>query len=172
MKIFGTGWQDLQRLVTITRRKRWITKTLDSVAVKTKKDIIRNIQSGGSYAGQPFLPNASLTVYLKGSSRPWINTGKHLRGVEIAKSSTERAVGWDGETGEIAEIVEFGAAVPVTPQMRKDFITEGFVLRDSTQNIIIPGRPNLTALAQKYKSTGELLAVAKSVIGREFNVKV
>ncbi len=169
-RMFGNGWKAIKVLARNSRRKTWIHKALNEVSKKVKRDIRRNIESGGGYAGQTFKPNSPITLHIKKSFRPWIDSGAHMRNIQIAKSGLNRSIGWDGMMGVTAEITEFGLTLLVTPQMRKWFVAQGTPLSSSTGTITIPGRPNLTALAKKYRSTNELGNLAQKIVGGYFRV--
>jgi hypothetical protein len=96
--------------------------------------------SSGSLAGQPFAPNAPLTVRLKGSSKPWIDTGDTLNNVapifideNFGFIGLKRGTIHKGKEGkkiaDIAEVVEYGGIV---------------------NGREIPARPNLGAVLEAF----------------------
>lgn len=74
---------------------------------------------------------------------------KDFKGLEELKKSGKVRVGWREDTKydentpvyKIAAIQEYGATIPVTDKMRGWFLANGFPLKKTTTEIIIPPRP-------------------------------
>lgn len=171
MSLFGDGWNKIKDLAARVT-KNPIDRAMDKLTKKVKDDIQNNISSGGSLAGKTFRRNKPLTKHLKSGDKPWIASGNTMNSVQIAKAGSNYGVGWNGETGDTARVVEYGIAILVTPRMKLWFGAQGFPLKESTSYIIIPPRPNLTALAKKYLASKELLELLGKEVGRSMNVKV
>jgi len=144
-----TGFDKLEELLSkknFKRRLRYHVKKATGLNVisgadQVKKDIYSN----------KFLKNSWLTVAIKGSSRPLVDTGA------LVGSLIGRTLAWNvGEIGvlrkgphtrNIAVILHFGAKVPVTDKMRRYFHwlasknPKVKPLKKTTTVIVIPPRP-------------------------------
>lgn len=183
-----TGWEKLKLLFFKSSFQQRLEKHVGAATelnAMTGADQVKRDIYSGAYA-----KNAALTIAMKGSSRPLVDTGA------LAGSIIGRALEWKvGEIGSlrkstetrgtsgrkkaqstnVAIIVHFGATVPVTDAMRRYFFALAKEnpkikpLSKSTKVIVIPPRPFLEsaltpAMQQQYKTNWEA-AVLRALRG-------
>ena len=111
-KLFGSR-SNINKLWKVIKNKGLLR-----MALFLEGKIKKNIYSSGSLAGQPFQANSELTISIKKSSKPLINTGDFMGSIHGKVINEELAfVGVKrGETGssggdlsDIAEVNEYGA---------------------------------------------------------------
>jgi hypothetical protein len=116
----GKGWKQLQYALepskftkTVEKHMSKATKLNGALAVAA---IRRNIKSG------KFEPNQALTVAVKGSNKPLVDSGHHLYGAITWKSVAPDAVFvgvlMTNESYNIAKALHDGVRIKVTPAMR------------------------------------------------------
>jgi hypothetical protein len=167
------GFDNLAELLSeknFKRRLRYHVKKATGLNViagadQVKKDIY----------GNKFLADSSLTIAIKGSSRPLVDTGA------LVGSLIGRTLAWNiGEIGvlrrgphtnNIAVILHFGAKVPVTDKMRRYFHWLASKnpsvkpLKKTTVVIVIPPRPFMQsaltpAIQLEYRKNWEKAVIA------------
>jgi len=143
-------WEKLQRQLSddgfrtkVTAEMKRATRTNAAIVRREVKESLR----GGSYAA-----NAVLTRFIKGSSRPLVDTGQLFKAIAFRSTSPFRAeigVLKGHHSANIALIVHEGATIPVTPAMRGMFA----LLEDVSEGRREPGR--LTGRARELYARQE-----------------
>lgn len=149
-KIFGA--------MTPSKIKALQKKALMRMLLYYKRIIVKNIIASGTLVGKPFKPLSEITILLKGSSKPLINTGDLIGNVtEELVSEVEGFVGLKrGDThlpsgelmADIAEIHEFGAIIG----------------GKGGKTIIIPARPFIRPVIESRKHQKEALKIYEETI--------
>ncbi len=95
--------------------------------------------------GDPTRALSPLTISLKGSGIPLVDSGRLLAGAAVSVDGEGVTLGWpnDPEAGRVAGIMESGVFTKVTPAMRRLFAARGVPLRKTTVVLVVPPRPIL-----------------------------
>ena len=135
-------------------------------ASQVKKGIV-----SGAPGGQAFVPNSSLTVERKGSSRPLIDHGDLVGSItyEVVDSSSVFIGVKKGKEHNIAAVHEFGCTIAVTPKMRAYLHHQGVHLKASTQFIHIPARPFLRPVLHSDDFKAKVAQIYIQAIERMFH---
>ena len=111
-----------------------------------------------------FEPNSPMTVKLKGSSRPLVDSGVLMLGIThlLVSWSTalvgvvrSRQVSRQGGGGsydllDLAFILHEGGVIRVTPRMRRYLAMMGVPIKASTTRMVIPPRPFLDSVLNEF----------------------
>lgn len=119
-----------------------------------QKMIVENINSGGNLAGKPFQANSSVTIALKGSSKPLIDNGDLLGSIrsEMRSPTTSFA----GVLKSHPSGVNIGA------------IMEAGTNRAGRGNsVVIPERPFIAPVAESPKLEKKIKDMAEKVYDEE-----
>lgn len=77
MAVLTGDWGEMDRAmknIDAVQFRKWLNKGLELVLIFYKDQIQRNIDSGGTLAGKPFMKNSEVTIKMKGSSAPLVDT--------------------------------------------------------------------------------------------------
>lgn len=111
------------------------TRVVKKAAVIGQTLIRKNLVSGGALVGKPFEPNSAVTVDLKGSSKPLIDTGDMMGSVGV------RMI--DSETATVGVLKETVSGVSI------GWLHEKGTNRAGRGNkVTIPPRPWITPVAE------------------------
>ena len=89
----------------------------------------------------------------------WFENNRYSDGISVA---------------EVARVQNYGANIRVTEKMRKWFAAQGFPLKESTQNIIIPPRPFMDYAKQRVNGQEGYIKIAgtiRSVFDKEITIE-
>ncbi len=125
--------------------------------------LVEEVKRGWSGEGREgWPPLHPFTAISKGSTAPMIQTGALHDGVVMVQDAEGVAVGVNEPALATRALVnERGATLTVTPLMRAFLASRGFVLRKTTQYLVIPARPNFArALGAKLPEIAEIITMA------------
>lgn len=137
MAVLTGNWNKVTRIINkldTVKFKKYVVKALVMVLIFYKAKIRKNIKTGGSLAGKPFLPNSEITKKIKGSSAPLIDKGDLMGGINYVIKEMLGFVGLKrgdihDNSGkplmDIGEVNEYGAVITTS----------------GGKSIIIPARP-------------------------------
>ena len=113
--------------------------------------IRRNIQKGG-ISGGPLHP---VTVALKGSGQPLVDSGNMLKTVSWSISGNHVNIGWsDPKAAQAAAVADYGATVTVSEPIRRLFAKVGYPLRQDTTVLVIRPRPIAKDVQDQMHASG------------------
>lgn len=145
MRMTG-DWNKATKIISQTDFIRFqvvVTQALKLVLIFYVKAIKKNIRTGGVYAGKPFVENSEITIKMKGSSAPLIDTMDMHNAVDFI---IEGFLGFVGlERGKVKQ--EGGDLADIGWINENGAILEG--------GIIIPARPFIRPVLQNTKIFGE-----------------
>ncbi len=135
MKLTG-DWNKADKIIfqaDFKNFKRVVIKALEKVLIFYKKAIRKNIRTGGAYAGKPFIENSEVTIRIKGSSAPLIDTFDMHNSVDYIINNLLGFVGLErgkmhdasgkplediAKINEMGAILEGGIVIPARPFIR------------------------------------------------------
>lgn len=158
VKVDITGLQkaseNLGYIMSLMRSPRLLRKASERL-----RDILKGrIQNKGPYiVDKVFAPNAPATVWKKGGTYPYVDSGELLEQLVAKKTSTGYFVGVEGSQAYAASVLEFGAQIQVTDRMRRWWAVNFEIpLGATTTKIIIPPRRLFRDVAESQEVKNEL----------------
>lgn len=100
-----------------------LTKATTLNAMILRREIRENVKSG-KYAPGGRVPNAALTAFIKGSTKPLVDTGQLFQAITstiFGYGRAEIGVARTSPTANVAAVVHDGAVIRVTGKMRRMF---------------------------------------------------
>jgi hypothetical protein len=177
------NWRGLRFLLNVARVDEALQKAVRHAtgvnAQIIRREIRENIKTGKYAPSRP--PNAALTMFIKGSSKPLVDTGHLFQAITsevIDFGRAEIGVSRMARDAQVAIIVHEGAVVRVTQRMRRMFRALADVsngkrdasslrgraaalyarrrkgwkpLKPSTTHIVIPPRPFIAEVLESPK---------------------
>ncbi len=144
MSELSGDWGRLERILNPQRLAAGVKQAADKVGNYGSSEVKKGVVSGAP-GGQKFVPNSSLTIARKGSSKPLIDKGDLVGSItyQVIDANSVFVGVKKGSEANIAAVHEFGCTIRVTPKMRAYLHYQGVHLKASTQYIVIPPRPFL-----------------------------
>ena len=151
---------DIKGLKNLKTMLRDIVTDLSDATEDYANDLARNALSAAHLAMRDSIPNAPLTVKLKGHGIQFLDTGTYLTLFNIYKQKLSSGdlnlfvgipSGVTNKRGylytDIAKILEYGAFVPITDKTRRFFDTRFAIeLPDYKYAFRIPPRPHIRVM--------------------------
>lgn len=166
----------LKELIAALKRKTLKASIMEEVgAAKTEiaRRLYENIQLGLRMGRSAWKELHPMTILMKGSAQPLLNEGELERAIQVIEQGGKVFVGIpegaqrsDGTSLEmVAEVMEYGATIPVTDRVRAFFAANGYPLKKETQVIVIPARPFFEpAIAETQEQISEEVGVLQDRI--------
>ena len=144
MSKLSGDWSRLDEILNPSRIAAGIQQVAARVGNYGASEVKKGIVSSAP-GGQKFVPDSSMTIARKGSSKPLIDKGDLVGSItyQVIDSNNVFIGVKKGKEVNIAAVHEFGCTIGVTPKMRAYLHHQGVHLRASTQYIVIPPRPFL-----------------------------
>ncbi len=144
MSKLSGDWSRIDEILSPSRIAAGVKQAAARVGNYGASQVKKGIVSGAP-GGQKFVPNSSMTIARKGSSKPLIDKGDLVGSItyQVVDSNNVFVGVKKGKEVNIAAVHEFGCTIQVTPKMRAYFHYQGIHLKASTQFIVIPPRPFL-----------------------------
>ena len=147
-------WDKIANILDPKRMRAKMEQAGKRVGLAGVAAVKKGIRSGAP-GGEKFEPLQALTVWVKGSSKPLIDSGDLIGSIthdnpDINTTWIGVKKGTKGKKGDIVNIAavhEFGCTIKVTDKMRRAFAAKfpGTGIRKETQYIHIPERSFLRA---------------------------